>query len=120
MSPLTRKGLMKIKARALRHRVWFKALSRAERAVIDLTIKCVERVRSRILTRVISKIVDKILKTLKSSFLETADKVGRETIERLCIIAGRWGNRTASGWKHDLGFIRFLGVNAVNTQGTCT
>ena len=120
MSSLTRKGLMKIKARAFRRRVWFKALSRAERAIIDLTIKCVERVQSRILTRVISKIVDKILKTLKNRFLETADKVGRETVERLCRIAGRWGNRTASGWNHDFVFIRFLGVNAVNTQGTCT
>jgi len=106
---------MKIKARALRHRLWFKALSRAERAIIDLTIKCVERVRSRILTKVISKIVAKILKTLKNSFLETADKFGRVIAEGLCRIAGRWGNRTASGWKHDLNFIRFLGVNTVNT-----
>jgi hypothetical protein len=115
---LTIKGLMKIKARALRHRVWFKTLSRAERAIIDLTIKCVERIRSHILTRVISKIFDKILKTLKNSFLETADKVGRETVERLCRIAGKWGNRTASGWKLDLGFIRFLGVNTTNTLVT--
>ena len=115
MSKLTIKGLMKIKTRALRHRVWFKTLSRAERAIIDLTIKCVERIRSRILTRVISKIFDKILKTLKNSFLETADKVGRETVERLCRIAGEWGNRTASNWKHDLSFIRFLGVNTTNT-----
>jgi len=111
---------MKIKARAFRHRIWFKALSRAERAVIDLTIQCVEKVQSRILTRVISKIIDKILKTLKNGFLETADKIGRETVERLCRIAGIWGNSTASGWKHDRGFIRFLGVNAVNTQGSCT
>jgi len=115
MSSLTIKGLIKIKARALRHRAWFKTLSRAERAIIDLTIKCVERIRSRILTRVISKILDKILKTLKNSFLETADKVGRETVEQLCRIAGSWGNRTASGWKRDRGFIRFLGVNATNT-----
>jgi len=115
ISTLTIKGLMKIKARALRHKIWFKTLSRAERAIIDLTVKCVERIRSRILTRVISKILDKILKTLKNSFLETADKVGRETVERLCRIAGRWGNRTASGWKHNRDFIRFLGVNAVNT-----
>jgi len=115
MSPMTINGLMKIKARALRHRVWFRTLSRAERAIIDLTIKCVEKIRSCILTRVISKIFDKILKTLKNGFLEIADKVGRETVERLCGIAGRWGNRTASGWKNDLDFIRFLGVNATNT-----
>jgi hypothetical protein len=119
MSSLTRKGLTRIKARALRHRVWFKTLSRAERAIIDLTIKCVERIQSRILTRVISKILDKILKTLKNSFLETADKVGRETVERLCKIAGRWGNKAASGWKHDFCFIRFLGVNIANTWVTC-
>jgi len=112
---LTIKGLTRIKARALRYKTWFKTLSRAERAIIDLTVKCVERIRSRILIRVISKILDKILKTLKDSFLETADKVGGETVERLYRIAGRWGNRTASGWKHDRGFIRFLGVNAVNT-----
>lgn len=118
MSAINRKGLMKIKARALRHRVWFKVLSRAERAIIDLTIKCVERVRSRILTRVISKIIDKLLKTLKNGFLETADKVGREIAEGLCGTAWRWGNRTALGWKHDRGFIRFLGVNAVNTSVT--
>lgn len=111
----TRKGLMNIRAKALRQRVWFKALSKAERAVIDLTIKCVERVRSRILTRIISKIVDKILKTLENGFLDVADKVGREIAEQLCRIAGEWGNKTSSSWKHDFSFARFLGVNAVNT-----
>ncbi|RLI44627.1 hypothetical protein DRO69_06950 [Candidatus Bathyarchaeota archaeon] len=109
---------MKIKARALRHRVWFKILSKAERAIIDLTIKCVERIRSRILTNVISKILDKILKTLKNNFLDIVNKVGRETVERLCRIAKKWGNKAASSWKYDLVFIRFLGINATNTWMT--
>lgn len=105
---------MKARARALRQRIWFKTLSRVERGILDLTIRCVERVRSRVLTRTVTDIVAKILKTLKPSFLETTMRVGREIADELSGIALKWGNMTASRWKHDLGFIRFLGVTAVN------
>ena len=117
MSSLTRKGLMKIKARAFRRRVWFKVLSRAERAIIDLTIKCVERVRSPTLATIVSSIVGKILKILKSGFLETVNRVGSAIAEKVCKIAERWGNENASSWKRDSSFIRVLGMNAVNSRG---
>jgi len=107
---------MKARARALRQRFWFKALSRAERSIVDLTIRCVERVRSRVLTRIVSQIVAKILKILKPSLLETAMRVGREIADEVCEIAEKWGNMSASRWKHDLRFIRFLGVNTVNSR----
>ena len=103
---------MRARARALRQRIWFKALSRVERGILDLTIRCVERVRSRVLDRIVSDIVAKILKTLKPSFLETAMRLGREIADEVCGIALKWGNMSASMWKHDLGFIRFLGINA--------
>ena len=105
---------MKARARALRQRIWFKTLSRTERCIVDLTIRCVERVRSRVLTRIVSDIVAKILNTLKPSFLETAMRVGREIADEVCGIALKWGNMSASRWKHDLSFTRFLGVTAVN------
>lgn len=108
---------MKARARALRQRTWFKALSRTERSIVELTIKCVERIRSRVLARIVSGIVAKILKTLKPSFLENAMRVGREIADEVCGIALEWGNVKASRWKHDLAFIRFLGVNTVNTNG---
>jgi len=107
---------MKIKARAFRHRVWFKALSRAERAIIDLTIKCVEEVRSPTLATIVSSIVGKVLKILKSRFLATVNRVGSAIAEKICGIAQRWGNVNASRWKHDSGFIWFLGISAVNTS----
>jgi len=116
MSSLARKGLMKIKARALRHRIWFKTLSRAERAIIDLTVKCVERVRSSTLAAIVSSIVSKVLKILKSGFLEKVNRVGSAIAEKVCGVAEGWGNENASSWKHDSGFIRFLGVSAVNTS----
>ena len=107
---------MKARTRALRQRIWFKALSRAERGILDLTIRCVETVRSRVLNRIVSDIVAKILKNLKPSFLETATKIGREIAYEICEIAIEWGNLSASMWKHDLCFIRFLGINAARNS----
>lgn len=57
----SRQDLVRIKSRALRTRVWFKALSRGERAIVDLAIRCVEKVRSSILAGAISNIVGKDL-----------------------------------------------------------
>jgi len=108
---------MKIKARALRHKMWFKTLSRAERAIIDLTVKCVERVRSPILAAIVSSIVGKVLKILESRFLQTVNRIGSAIAEKVCGIAERWGNEDASSWKHDSSFIRVLGINAVNSRG---
>ncbi len=106
---MTRQSLMKIKTRALRRRVWFKVLSRVERGIVDLTIRCVEKIRSPILARVVLDIVRKLLKNLESKFLENVNKAGSA-------IALGWGNISASSWKHDSGFIRFHGINAVNSR----
>ena len=106
---------MKIKAKALRRRVWFRALSRVERCIVDLTIRCVEKVRSPFLARTILNIINKILKTLESGFLQKVNKVGSAIAEKVSRIALGWGNVSASSWKHDSDFIRFLGVSLVNT-----
>ena len=105
---------MKTRAKAVRQRLWFKTLSKVERSIVDLTIRCVEKVRSRILAKIISNILAKILKTLEPSFLEAAMRIGREIADEVCGIAEKLGNVSASRWKHDLGFVRFLGVTAVN------
>jgi len=110
-----RKDLAKIKSRALRARVWFRALSKVERAILDLTIKCVENVRSRVLEGTISTIISKILQSLEDAFLVRAERIGRDIAETLCAIAERWGNKASSTWECDKCFIKFLGVNALNT-----
>jgi len=111
----TRQDLMKIKSRALRTRVWFRALSKVERAIVDLTVRCVENVRSTTLARTISTIVDKILQCLEQDFMKRAERIGHEIAERLCTLGTRWGNKASSSWKFDRRFIEFLGVNALNT-----
>ena len=110
---------MRIKTRALRRRVWFKVTSRLERGIVDLTIRCVERIRSPVLAGIISEIIRKILRTLENGFLKMAEKVGAVIAERVCGFALAWGNRTASSWKHNPGFVRFLGISAVNAQVRC-
>lgn len=112
---VTRQGLIKVKTQALRQRVWYKAVSRLERGIVDLTIRCVERIRSSVLARAICGIMNKILQTLREGFMERAEHVGRRAVEKLCVLAERWGNRSSSDWKHDEGFVRFLGVIALNS-----
>jgi len=105
---------MRIKTKALRQKVWFKAVSLVERGIVDLTIRCVERIRSPVLARAVLDIRSRILGALREGFMERAEKVGREVIEKLCVLAERWGNESCSVWKRDDGFVRFLGVIALN------
>jgi hypothetical protein len=110
---ISKEGLASIRLRAFRKRVWFKALTKVERAIIDLTIKYVKIIRSPILARVVGKIVFKILKALKSEFLAKVERVGRGRAEKICSLAVKWGNLGASSWKYDMKFVRFLGINAI-------
>jgi len=112
---LNRQGLVKIKVRALRRKVWFKALSRVERGIIDLTIRCVERIRSYALMKTVLAIVDKLLRTLEEGYLKRVERIGRELAQKICEIACKWGNLHASVWKYDVNFVKFLGVNALNS-----
>lgn len=114
---LTRQGLMKIRVRALRRKVWFRALSIVERGIIDLTIRCVERIRSYALTKAVLAIIDKLLGTLDEEFLTKAERIGREIVEKLSCVALNWGNRNALRWKWNLDFVRFMGIIAVNDRG---
>jgi len=109
----SRSELVSLKHNALRRGVWFRALNRIDRATIDLTIRCVERVRSATLGRVIVGIVEKI-KDAMEGFLTRAEAVGRELAERVAKLAMSWGNVRASDWKNDLRFIRYLGAMSLS------
>ena len=111
---MTRQRLLKVKARAVRQGFWFKALSRIERYIFDLTLRCVERVRSSVLAGMVSGIVTKLWKNLSPGFFETAMRVGSAIAAEICDLALEWGNAEAYFWRHDLDFRRFLGVNAIS------
>lgn len=109
-----RQDLVKAKLKALRAGVWFGTLSKVERAIMNLTIHCVENVRSNLLTRVLSSIINKILQSSGKDFMMRAEEIGQEIAARLSSIGEKWGNSSSQAWKGDKPFIIFLGVNASN------
>ena len=108
--------LRDVKIKALRRRVWFK-LSIEERSIIDLTIKCVKYVRSRILNNVLTKIIIKILDLAEDLLLKSMN-VGIEIAKRYVSQALRWGYVNALSWLRDEAYIFHLGISYINTPPT--
>lgn len=111
---ITREFLASVKHRAFRKRDWFRVLDPAERAVLSLTIKCVERVKSAKLAKIVTAIVEKLENAMKSKVERLMETVGSPLAFRLSMIALGWGNPSASWWSHDRDFVRFLAVNYMN------
>lgn len=62
--PPTREALARVRLKALRCGVWFKALGRDERILMDLVIRVTDRVRSFLLARLLFRIVKKLLEAM--------------------------------------------------------
>jgi len=113
----SREGLAKLKTIAVRRGLWFKVLSAVERAIVDLTIKVVERVRSSTLRSVLKSIASKVVEVLKArAFKERAVAIGRVLLERLVRIAEKLGCKGAGEWARDPGFVMCLGISWLNTS----
>jgi hypothetical protein len=111
---LSREGLIEIRSKALRRHVWFAALSRMDRIVVELTINCVDKVKSTRLALALGRIACKLSNAFKSSFVQRVETIGLNEAVKIGNIATGWGSLNASEWKHDRAFIRFLGVAALN------
>ena len=115
MFALNRDRLSKIRQRSLRRGILYRALNRLERSILDLTIRCVEEVRSQLLIKTLINLVSKLSEALKSRFLSRVEEVGRPLAKRISIMAQSLGCEDASRWGEDPFFIRYLGVKALNT-----
>jgi len=80
--------------------MWFK-FSLEERSIIDLTIKTVRIVKSRVLSSILIDIVLKILDLVGNKFLEMIYKIGFNVARRYVLYALRWGNIKAREWIED-------------------
>ena len=113
-APPGKNVLTKVKTRALRRGVWFRVLTRAERAQMELTMKVVKRIRSHFLAKVVAKIVEKLLEALESTVVRLTREVGSALAHKLSGIAQEWGNKSAEEWPADPGFKQFLAVTYMN------
>ncbi len=111
---MTGDWLAYLKRKAVRKHVWYRILPKIERSIVDLTIRCVDRIRSSKLALIISRIVCKLLKMLKSKVLMQITQTGYNLADKISRIAVNWGYEEASAWKLDKNFARYLGVTNVN------
>ena len=116
-SLFSRRTLALIRRKALRRRVWFKDLSHIERGLVDLTVKCVEQVRSSKLTAMLRIIVERLETALRSKVERLIMKVGWPSARRMAHFAVSWGNLDAWNWASDAKFARYLTVVHINDSG---
>jgi len=109
---LTNHLLLKIKRKAIRLKAWYK-LNNIERAIIDLTIKCVNKIKSIKLKNIILKILNKIKEIFENDFLNKIYENGLKEIVKIIKIAYSWGNKNSLNWIKDKSFIFYLGIKNI-------
>jgi hypothetical protein len=111
---LEKDKLLKLKLRAVRSGVWFRALRRIDRVLVDLTLKVANDVRSPLLARTLLAVVERLENALGNRVSRLVDGVGFQLARRLSLIGERLGNVSARAWAFDSGFARFLAVMHLN------
>lgn len=100
--------LIVAKRAAMRRGIWFKALNRLERGIVDLTTKYVDNVKSTKLAKVLTAIVDKLVQASESIIDRMVRTIGLPLAQKICKIALSWGNTSASKWANDVVFAQYL------------
>ena len=111
---LNKKQLMNLKTKAMRSGVWFKALQRIDRVLLDLTIRVVDNIRSATLSKSILTLTRKLEEAMESSFSIRLREIGLPLAQKISLTAQRLGNNSASEWASESSFAIFLAVMHVN------
>ena len=115
---LNKTQLVKLRLKAIRAGVWFRALPRIDRVLIDLTIKVASSIRSATLARNILVVTKKLEGLLESRLLRAFRGVALQLAQKLSIAAQKWGNASAKRWAFDRSFVTFLAVMHINEPKT--
>ena len=114
---LRRGNLLRLKSRALRRGVWFRALSRIDRVLVDLTVNVVDGVHGFKLAEALWSVMKKLEDALENRVLRAVKEVGFALARNLSLLAQDWGNRSAKDWAYDRSFARFLAIVHINDLG---
>ena len=106
--------LTEIRRKAIRKRIWYKTLTQAERAILNLVPKCVKKPKSPKLIDIIAKIIVKIQNALKSKIITLRNQIGRPLAKKISQIAQKWGYNRAKEWAEDPKFIQYLTIIKIN------
>jgi hypothetical protein len=112
--PLNRTELIKLRTKAMRAGVWFKALPRLDRVLVDLTIRVADNIHSASLVKCLFAVVGKLEGLLERSALKSLRLIGQPLAEKISLTAQKLGNTSARNWAYDLSFAFFLAVMHTN------
>jgi hypothetical protein len=115
---LNKAQLIKLRLKAMRAGVWFRALPRIDRVLVDLTIRVASSIRSVTLAKNIWVVVRKLEGFLESSLSRAFREVGLPLAQKLSLVAQKWGNSSAESWSSDSSFAFFLAVLHINNPKT--
>ena len=115
---INKNQLIKLRLKAKRAGVWFKALPRIDRVLVDLTIRVATSVRSATLARNILAVTKKLEGLLESSLLRAFRGIALKLAQKLSAIAQKWGNTSAKRWESNVSFVTFLAVMHINEPKT--
>jgi hypothetical protein len=113
--PISVGRLVEARRTALRCGVWFRVLNRTERGILDLTVRCVDRIRSARLAKLVMAILIKLKLAMESAVERMVRVVGRSLAQKVSSIALSWGNVSALQWAEDPVFARYLAITQMNT-----
>jgi len=106
--------LLELRRKALRRGLWFRVLDRAERAILSLVPKCVDKLRSPKLIDIVARIIVKLKAALSSRVMKLRSQIGRPLAQKMSQIAQSWGYKEAQEWAEDYGFIQYWTVVKMN------
>jgi hypothetical protein len=109
-----RSQLVKLKLRAMRAGVWYRALRRIDRVLVDLTISVAQGVRSCSLANCLLSVTRKLEGLLESRVSRAVREVGFPLARKLSAVAQAMGNFGALAWASDESFARYLAVMRLN------
>ncbi len=115
---LNKARLIKLRLKAVRAGVWFRALPRIDRVLVDLTIKVASKIRSVTLAKNLLAVIRKLEGLLESSLSRAFREVGLPLAQKLSLAAQAWGNPPAKNWAFDSSFAFFLAVLHINNPKT--
>jgi hypothetical protein len=114
---LTNSELFRLKLKAIRSGVWFRALRRIDRVLVDLTLRVSDNVHSHTLANALLSVVARLEDALKSRVTRVTEEVGFQLARKASLIAQRFGNAAARNWATSLSLARFLAIMYMNDRG---
>jgi hypothetical protein len=109
--------LRDLKHKAMRSGLWFKALRRIDRVLVDVTVRVGKSVHSAALAMALYSVMEKLESAFESRVWNITRKIGFPLARRISVMAQNWGNDHARKWASDESFAKFLAIMQINGTG---